>query len=249
MKMKIKGFVSLLASAAMILSAGAVSVYAEEAGNETATFCFDTADSLSLWETYGSTAETGFKLSIDDSVKETGDGSLLLSENVTENIAADNQFGGAYISAEKLGLESFKGCTVQMSVYFDKDAAKAAEAFTVFSDGIIWQTSAVSSDNAGRWTKVSLTVPENADNKKIGFTIPVFSQYSGAAAYVDNIIIYNADGTAIANVGDEKISSGSIEVSIGTGARIALLVVLVVIILAVIGGIGYVVSSMLKKFT
>ena len=66
---------------------------------------------------------------------------------------------------------------------------------------------------------------------------------------MDNIIIYNADGTAVANVGDEKISSGSIEVSIGTGARIALLVVLVVIILAVVGGIGYVVSSMLKKFT
>lgn len=247
--MKIKGFVSLLASAALILSAGAVQVCAEDVNTETATFCFDTADSLSLWETYGSTAETGFELSIDSSVRETGDGALLISENVAEDIDSDSQFGGAYISAESLGLESFKGCTVQMSVYFDKSAAEAAEAFTVFSDGIVWQTSAVSSENAGRWTKVSLTVPENADNTKIGFTIPVFSQYSGAAAYVDNIIIYNADGTAVANVGDEKISAGSIEVSIGNGARIALLVVLVIVILAVVGGIGYVVSSVLKKFT
>lgn len=246
--MKIKGFISLLASAALILSMGAAPVYAEEAGDETATFCFDTAESLSLWETYGSAAETGFELSIDSSVKETGDGALLISENVTGDISPDNRFGGAYISAESLGLESFKGCTVRMSVYFDKNAAKAADTFTVFSDGIIWQTSAVSSENAGRWVKVTLTVPENADNTKIGFTIPVFSQYSGAAAYVDNIIIYNADGTAVANVGDEKISSESIEVSIGTGARIVLLVVLVIIILAVIAGIGYVVSSMLKKF-
>lgn len=247
--MKIKGFVSLLASAAIILSVGAASVCAEEADAETATFCFDTADSLSMWETYGAIEETGFAMSIDSSVKETGDGSLLISENVTGDVSADNKFGGAYITAEALGLESFKGCTVQMSVYFDKSAAKAADAFTVFADGMVWQTSAISSENAGRWTKVSLTVPENADNTKIGFTIPVFNKYSGAAAYVDNIIIYNANGTAIANIGDEKTSSGNIEVSLGTGARIILLVVLVIVILAVVGGIGYVVSSMLKKFT
>lgn len=247
--MKIKGFVSLLASVALILSAGAAQVCAEEAVTETATFCFDTADSLSLWETYGSVAETGFELGIDPDLKEKGDGALRISENVTEEIATDNQFGGAYITAESMGLESFKGCTVQMSVYFDKTAAGLADAFTVFSDGIVWQTSAISSESAGRWVKVSLTVPENAENTKIGFTIPVFKQYSGAAAYVDNVIIYNADGKAIANVGDEKISSGSIVVSIGTGARIALLAVLVVVILAVVGGIGYVVSSVLKKFT
>lgn len=245
--MKLKRILSALAAAAVMVSACAFPSYAE---GETAAFCFDTDASLSSWETYGSVTETGLKLSISNDIKETGDGSLCISENVSAgDINNENSYGGAYVSAETLGLSSFSGCTVEMSVYIDKDAAALTDSFTIFSDGIVWLASSVPSENAGKWTTVSLTIPENADNTRIGFEIPVFTSYSGNAAYIDNIIIRDVNGSTVANVGDEKVSASSIDVSIGTGARIALLVVLVVIILAVIGGIGFVVSSLLKRFT
>ena len=154
-----------------------------------------------------------------------------------------------YFTAESLGLEDFKGCTVRMSVLFDENAADAVSDFTEFSDGVVWITSGISDENSGRWSKVSLTVPENASNTKIGFTIPVYSQYSGAVAYVDNVVVYKADGTAIENQGDYSLTSDGITVSIGTGGRIGLVIVLVILIFAIIGGIGFVVSTCLKRFT
>ena len=171
------------------------------------------------------------------------------SENITSDISEDQQFGGVYFTAESLGLEDFKGCTVRMSVLFDENAADAVSDFTVFSDGVVWITSGISDENSGRWSKVSLTVPENASNTKIGFTIPVYSQYSGAVAYVDNVVVYKADGTAIENQGDYSLTSDGITVSIGTGGRIGLVIVLVILIFAIIGGIGFVVSTCLKRFT
>ncbi len=245
-----KKIISIFAAVTVMLSSSAFAASAETtSADDAATYCFDSDVSLAQWEAYGSTAETGFSLSIDTSIKESGDGSLCVSENIAEDIDADSRFGGTYVSAGTLGLESFKGCTIEMSVYLDEDAAAAGGSFTMFSDGIVWLTSAVTSENAGKWVTLSLTVPENADNTRIGFTIPVFSQYNGKAAYVDNLTVYSSDGTAIANVGDQKISSGSIVVSLSTGARIALLIVLVVIIAAVVGGIGFVVSSFIKRFT
>lgn len=244
-----KKIISAFLAAAVISASACLPVFADD--NEVlqeATFCFDNDSSLDQWETYGLVDRTGFTMSISDSNREDGKGSLCISENVEEEIKSSDRYGGAFVTAESLGLEDFRGCTIQMSVMFDSQAAEAAENFTIFSDGIVWVSSKVSSETAGRWTKVSLTVPDNAANTKIGFTIPAYSVYSGNVAYVDNIIVYKADGTAIANVGDNQIAKETI-VPVSVGSRVVLIVVLVVIIGLAALLVPFIVKSLKKKFT
>lgn len=246
-----KKIISALAAAVMLAAFPAINAAAEEteaAAEQDATFCFDTDSSLALLENYGSIKETGLALSISSDNKESGDGSLCIYENITEEIPADQQFGGVYFTAETLGMEDFKGCTVQMSVLFDEAAKDVADKFTVYSDGIVWTTAEISADTAGRWTKVALTVPENAANDKLGFTIPVYGEYTGNVAYVDNIIVYNPDGTIAANVGDYQLTSAGLNVPASLGARIAMIVGGVLLIVAAIGGVGFVVTKLMRKF-
>lgn len=120
---------SLIASAiaCLALTAAVPAVtFADEApqtiGNP--TFCFDNDSSNSMWSLYGPTDETGFKLSIAEDIKETGKGSLCISETVAKDIELDERYGGAFITAEQVGLESFAGCTFQVSAKFDEEAAK-----------------------------------------------------------------------------------------------------------------------------
>lgn len=244
--MNIKKIISAIIASAVVavvpVAAFAESDYAN------ATFCFDNESGISMWETYGSVAETGLELKIDTAVRETGNAALCIYEDVKADIATENQHGGVFISADKLGLEDFSGCTIQASVYFEPDAVGKTNAFSLYSDGIIWLTSELSAENSG-WNKVSLTVPGNSTNTTVGFTIPNYSVYTGNVCYIDNVIIYDATGTAIANIGDYAEAADSIEVSVGTLGRILLVVLLVVIIVGVIAGIGFVVSMLLKKFT
>lgn len=242
--MQIKKIIAAAAASIMALSTAAFSAFADEY----ATFCFDTDTSISMLQSYGSTTETGFSASIDEQTKNDGSGSLMLSENVTESVAADIRFGGIYIESSSLGLDSFAGCTVTMKVMFDENAAKLAESFSVFTDGIVWMTYDLSNEQAGKWADVTLTVPENADNSRIGFAIPIFEAYNGVVAYIDDLIVTKPDGTVVANIGDQKESS-KIEVSIGKTARIILLVVVCVIIVAVIAGVGFIISKFQNRFT
>lgn len=242
--MQIKKIIAAAAASIAALSAIAFTAFADEY----ATFCFDTDASISMFQSYGSTAEAGFSASIDEQTKNDGSGSLMLSENVTEPIAAENRFGGLYLEASSFELDSFAGCTVTMKVMFDKEAAKLSNNFSVFTDGIVWMTYDVSNQQAGQWVDVALTVPDNAQNTRIGFSIPVFELYNGTVAYVDDLTITKPDGTAVANIGDQKESS-KIEVSIGQTSRIILLIVVCVIIIAVIAGVGFIISKFQNRFT
>ena len=112
--MKITKIIAAAAASVMALSAVAFSAFAADE----ATFCFDNDTSLSMFQSYGSTAETGFTASIDEQTKVNGNGSLMLSENVSESIADDNRFGGLYFDSTSIGLDSFAGCTVSMKVLF-----------------------------------------------------------------------------------------------------------------------------------
>ena len=249
---KILSSVLAAASAAVIAvsSFSAVS-FAETttaASNSDATFCFDNTSSLPMWTFYGPTDETGFKLSVNNDVKESGDGALCINETVRKDIPADEQYGGAYITADQVGLESFAGCTFQVSACFEADAAKKATEFKIFSDGIVWIESSVSSNTDGRWSKVSLTVPDTAKNEKLGFSIPLYSEYDGKVAYIDNIIIYNADGTQVANVGDFAAAKDRAPVSIGKGGRIVLIIVLVIIIASLLGGAFFFIKTRMKRY-
>ena len=228
MKLK-KILASFIASAAIVSSA---SLNALAIGDGEATYCFDNANRIADWETYGSAAETGLTFTPVSGVSQNGNGSLLVSENVTGEI----------------GLENFEGCTITMSVLLCEGAENAVDQFSLYSDGIIWVQSKPIGINTTTWTDVSLILPENTDNTKIGFTIPTYSQYSGNILYIDDLTVTRADGTVIANVGDHQQKTMTAENTVSTGTNIALTILLVVLILAIVGGIGLIVSAIVKKF-
>lgn len=244
LNMKITKIIAAAAASVMALSAAAFSVFAAD----DATFCFDNDTSLSMLQSYGSTTETGFTASIDEQTMVSGNGSLKLSENVTESIADDNCFGGLYVDSSSLELDSFAGCTISMKIYFDKEAAKLAQAFSVFTDGIVWMNTDLTNDNAGKWTDVVFTVPENAENTRIGFSIPVYEGYNGTVAYIDNLTITRSDGTTVANIGDQQEAS-QITVSISKGPRIILIIVVCVLLIAVVACVGFIISKFQTRFT
>lgn len=241
-----KKIISAFLAAAVVSASACFAAFAE--GFNDATFCFDNNNAISVWETYGNVDGTGFKMSISEDTREEGRGSLCISESVKKDVPEDNRSGGAFISAKTLGLDSFKGCTVQMSVMFDSKATGASDGITIFSDGVVWISAKVSSETAGRWTKVSLTVPDKADNSKIGFTIPVYSEYEGNAAYIDNITIYKPDGTKISNVGDWQEAPADI-VPVSLAGKITLIVVLVVLIAVAALCVRFMIVAFKKKFT
>ena len=235
--------------AAVYMAVIPFTVSAEGTDTEKATLCFDNDTALPMFVKYGTANDAGLGLSISSKTKESGNGALCISEDITSDMNPDDN-GGVYITAESLGLENFKGCTIQMSVYFDRAATNYVDNFTIFSDGFVWVDAVISANTAGRWSKISLTVPENADNSKIGFTLPVHTVYTGNVAYVDNIEVYNADGTMVANIGDYDETSIMEQLNnISTSEMIILLVVLVVLIVVTIVGIGFVVSTILKRFS
>ncbi len=242
--MKLKKFLSAVLASAVI-TAGAASVGAAEDGQ--ATYCFDSDISLSEWQTYGSTAETGFTVTQTTAVSKNGNGSILISETVGEEIA--NQFGGTYIEASALGLDSFQGCTVEMSVLLCEGAEGFYDNLSLYSDGMIWLTAPVENLNTETWTAVSLTIPENASNSKVGFTIPTYLLHKGDLVYIDDFTVTKADGTVIANRGDYVMKEVRSEEAVSKGTNIALTIALVVLILVIVGGIGFIVSSAIKKFS
>lgn len=216
------------------------------AEGENATYCFDTADRVADWQLGGSSEEAGLKLTQTNRKAESGDGSLVVSVNIPSDIS--DGFGGAFIDASVLGLESFDGCTVSMSVMLCEGAEGHTENLSVYSDGIVWVEAAPESLSAEAWTNVSLTVPTGADNSSVGFTVPTFSAYSGDVVYIDNFRVVTPDGTAVANVGDYQYKTITSEDTVSGGMNIVLTIVLVVLILVIVAGIGFIVFSAIKKF-
>lgn len=242
--MKLKKIFAAITAAAAILTSSSLTAMALEDGQ--ATYCFDTADKLADWQTYGSTAETGFTFKQITANSKNGEGCIVVSENVTENVS--DTYGGAYINAETLGLQNFSGCTISMSVLLNGDAANNIENFSLYCDGMIWLEAPVIDISSNEWTEVTLVVPENAENSRAGFTIPTFGLYSGEIVYIDDFAVTASDGTVIANVGDYKAKDISSTETVSKGTNIVLTIVLVVLILAIVGGIGLIVSSVIKKF-
>lgn len=242
--MKLKKIFAAITAAAAILTSSSLTAMALEDGQ--ATYCFDTADKLADWQTYGSTTETGFAFKQITSNSKNGEGCIAVSENVTGEVS--ETYGGAYVSAEAFGLSNFGGCTISMSVLLKDGAAAYIENFSLYSDGMIWLETPVVNIDSKEWTEVTLTVPDNAENPRVGFTIPTFNTCSGEIVYIDDFAITASDGTVIANVGDYKAKTVSSTETVSTGTNIVLTIVLVVLILAIVGGIGIIVSSVIKRF-
>ncbi|MCM1329377.1 MAG: hypothetical protein NC253_08030 [Ruminococcus sp.] len=241
--MKLKKFFAVLTAAAA-LAVCSLTAFALEDGQ--AAYCFDTADKLSDWQTYGSVSETGFAFKQTTANSKNGEGCIAVSEKFTGEVS--DTYGGAYVSASTFGLPDFGGCTISMSVLLNPEAEDYIENFSLYSDGMIWLETPVVGINSQTWTEFTLTVPANAENSQVGFTIPTFSPYSGEIVYIDDFSIVQADGTLIANTGDYKAKTASSAETVSTGTNIILTVVLVVLILAIVAGIGVIVSSVIKKF-
>lgn len=232
------------ALAAAAMCASAVTVFA--AGDGEAAYCFDTPDKLSDWETYGSADQAGLSIAQITSRAKNGDGCIAVSEKSSGE--AEETFGGAYISADKVGLNDFSGCTISMSVLLNESATAYIDNLSLFSDGIIWVETPVVEVNSKEWTEFTLDIPEDAENPRVGFTIPTFKEYSGEIVYIDDFSVTRADGTVVANVGDYKVKTVSKAETVSTGMNIVLIIVLVVLILAIVGGIALFISKSVKRF-
>lgn len=243
--MKLKKILASVIAAAAIVTSASFTALALEDGQ--ATYCFDTADKLSDWQTYGSTSETGFSFKQITAKSKNGEGCIAVSEKVTDDVS--ETYGGAYISAETLGLQNFSGCTISMSVLLNDAAAGYIENFSLYCDGMIWLETPISGINSKEWKEFTLVVPEGTENPRVGFTIPTFGPYSGEIAYIDDFAVKTADGVIISNVGDYKAKTVSATETVSKGTNIVLTIVLVLLILGIVGGIGLIVSSVIKKFT
>ena len=243
--MKLKRILTSLVAAAAVISTFSLTGFAVNDGE--AAYCFDNESKLSDWETYGSTSETNFKITQVTTQSKNGNGCILISENVSDEVS--EQFGGAYITADSVGLKNFGGCTISMSVLAYEGAEGACDNLSVFSDGMLWINTMASGLSSSQWTDITLVVPENADNSKVGFTIPTFNTFMGNIVYIDDFTITTADGVVVSNVGDYEQKIVTEESTVSTGVNIALTIVLVVLILAIVGGIGLIVSSAMKRFS
>lgn len=243
--MKLKKLLS--AAVASVLTAASAAFAVSALNDGEAAYCFDTNAALTQWQTYGSVEETGFQAVQTTLVSKNGNGSLLVSENVPEE--PENRFGGMYIDAATLGLDSFQGCTVEMSVLLCENAEGFYDNLSLFSDGMIWLTSTPVTLSTSEWTTVTLEIPQNATNNRVGFTIPTFLPHKGDIVYIDDFSVTDPDGNIIANKGDYYAKEVTSSEKVSSRTNIILTVLLVVLILVIVGGIGLIVSSAIKRFS
>lgn len=242
--MKLRKIFAAIAASAVIIGTSAAPCFA--VGDGEATYCFDTADKLADWQTFGSVEETGFSITHTTRQSKNGEGCIVISENNPSEISEG--YGGAYIEAASLGLPDFGSCTVTMSILVSEGAEDFCDNLAVFSDGIIWVQTAPENQNSTNWTEVSLIVPDGANNSRVGFTIPTLTPYSGDIVYIDDFTVTDSNGTVVANLGDYQVRTITEAETVSNGTNILLTILLVVLILVIVGGIGFIVSSAVKKF-
>ncbi|MCH5192658.1 MAG: hypothetical protein J1F11_01765 [Oscillospiraceae bacterium] len=239
--MKIRRIFAAL-SAAVVMAAMSVTAFAAD----NATYCFDTADRLEDWQTYGSVDEAGFKIKQSAKESKNGAGSMIVSESISEPVS--NGFGGAFVTADKVGLDDFRGCTVSMSVLLTKSAEGRVGNFSLYSDGVIWMEAASDELNSKTWTEIVLDIPADASNNKVGFSIPTFDVYKGDVLFIDDFTITDANGNAIANVGDFKTKPITSVNAAPAWVNIVLIAVLVVIVVVIVVVVIKLISSNANKF-
>lgn len=241
--MKLRKIFAAFAATAVIMGTSATCF---AVGDGEATYCFDTAAKIADWQTYGNVEETGFAITHDVKHSNNGEGCILVSEKNAS--ALSDGYGGAYVEASSVGLKDFGGCTVSMSVLLCEGAEDYCENFAIYSDGIIWVQNSPESVSTKTWSEVSLAVPDGATNTRVGFTIPTLTAYSGDILYIDDFTVTDSEGAVIANVGDYQTKTLTSENTVSGGTNIFLTILLVVLILAIVGGIGFIVSSAIRKF-
>jgi hypothetical protein len=191
-----------------MLAALAVIVYSfcfglSAAAGEMSALAFDTPAGAAYWTIDNAelAATSGLSIKFSDAESFDGAGSAAVFENLVGDLP-ETMTGGAYITAESLGLENLSGCTVSFKIYPVDKALAAGAQITLYTDGMLYLPSNVTDWTANTWQDVTLTVPENCGNTRIGLLAPVRSTYSGDVFYIDEMVITLPDGSTVANRGD-----------------------------------------------
>ena len=135
--------------------------------------------------------------------------------------------------------------TGQIDVTLYRDDLKKID----FSDGIIYLAQPATTLSSEEWTTITLVIPEGAANSKLGFTIPSFDLRSGDMVYIDDFTITTSDGSVIKNRGDYEIKKVSEKDAAPLFQRVLMIILLVLLVAAIVGGIGFIISKSVKRFS
>ena len=243
--MKFKKIISAVLASVVAAGVCAANAFAAEDGQ--ATYCFDTTAKISDFAYYGSVENTNMTLTHTTVTSKNGKGCLIISENSRGD--DKNLYGGYYVEASRFGLEKFDGCTVEMSVKLCPGATMYYDSFALYSDGSIWLSQPVTALSDSEWSTFTMPVATGSDSTKVGFTIPTYQEYKGDIVYIDDFTITDANGNVIANQGDYETKTVAVEDAPSKGQNIGLTILLVILIFAIVGGIGLIVSSALRRFS
>lgn len=227
-----------IGSSAMAVETGVATVSKEQA----VTFAFDTSSSLTYVHTFGNAADTNLTLTISDTGALAGR-CLAMRESFGTDVS--NQYGGFYIDAADLGLESFGGYTVTANVKVNKKVNKITESLLLFSDGEEWVTANIPTAYPDDYVKVSLTVPAGVRNSKVGISVPITTPYDDIVCYVDDISIKDNYGNLMPNVGDVDTSLAKAP---NAGLSALSTILFIVLAIAIIGGVTYFIIDFKKKY-
>ncbi|MBQ8787544.1 MAG: hypothetical protein IJZ61_07910 [Oscillospiraceae bacterium] len=243
--MKFKKIVSAVLASVVAAGVCVANAFAVEDGK--ATYCFDTDAKISDFVSFGSVEQTGMKLTHNIYESVNGNGCIVVSENSGGD--AEDTFGGFYVEASTLGLKNFDSCTIEMSIKLCEGADGFYDNLALFSDGMIWLSQSVPELSTDEWTTVTMQISEGAENSKAGFTIPTFKAFVGDIVYIDDFVVTDKDGKVVANMGDYEREKVSTEDAASTGQNILMTILLVLLILAIVGGIGLIVSTSIRRFS
>lgn len=237
-----KIFAAVLAAATAFSMSTTVLAAAEKTDAIETTITFDTDAALEYVHTFGNASETGLSYELTDNNAYEGK-ALKISESFTDSIST--RYGGIYFDAADFGLESFAGYTMTVNVKVSKAASKAVSTLDAFSDGDEWVSRIIDATAPDAWNTVSVSVPSETYNDKLGISIPITEAFDGEVVMIDEIVIKDNYGKTIKNIGD---IDNSVYEGPNTVLSVITTILFIVMIIAVVLGVGYFVKKVLRTY-
>lgn len=231
-----KKLMSIFMAAVSVLTMSTAAM-AESVPTERATVTFDTDKCMSYIYTFGNASDTNLSYSV------TADGSqegraLKIEEDFTDKTS--NQYGGIYFDSKDFGLDSFAGYTMTLSMKTNKASAKATDILVAFTDGDQWYSENYATSPTDKWTTVTISVPADKNNTKLGLSIPITEGFTGEVMMIDNMKLTDNYGKVLANIGD-------IDTSIAKAPNGAVSVLTTLLFVLLVAGVIAAVVLIVKK--
>jgi hypothetical protein len=230
---------------AVIMSFAALPVFA----SDSAALAFDNDSSIKHFvnDNTDLAKKTGFKYTVSDTKTYDGTGALAVSESFVGAID-EGQSGGAYITADKFGLKDFAGCTITAKLYPTAASNSVKPNIVFYTDGMLYLPTANTSWNIESWNDVVMVIPDNCENTRLGFLIPVKSTFSGDVFYLDEVVITLPDGTAVSNIGDYEAPIEGLSGDIDDTLTLILTIILIVGAIAIVVLLIYIIARKAKRY-